>query len=1049
MQKTRRAKDPAMLAANPMSAHRGNSESAGRISYHPTQWTLVNRVLNKVDRLSGGRAGWVQRFISYGLIGSYAAVVNLVIFSLIYYGLSAPFGTGSGARSLWYIVVFIISAEISTLTNFVINDHVTFRNLPGHARTWWMRCLRFHLTSLLGTLLTLALSFGLHQTGTAAILAEAIALAIAFLFNFAMHHLFTYRQQHTESAAPLLLPTPDMPEMRELARQLGYAAEDETLPISFRMPRVLVSSRGSSARTNIPSEVAAISLDDNESISQVRQRPETDMLFSIVIPAHNEEENVRRTVENLIMTLTQECIPFEILVINDHSTDRTEAVLQTLSKRYPGMRYVNNMKQGGFGRAIQTGLEHFTGDAVCIVMADASDDPADVVKYYRKLEEGYECAFGSRFMRESKVVDYPRHKLFVNRLANRFIDTIFRLGYNDTTNAFKAYKREVIAGAMPILAQHFNITVELPLKAVTRGYSYAVIPINWYNRTTGVSKLKIQEMGSRYLFIVLYIWLENMLSRGDYLRPQVARVETNTERIEALANYETMPHRAAITGTSAKHTAELAADDTVIRKSVQPVVKGPETYSSDRVIDGQSPTLVVPRVLRGSAAERSAASSITNVSSTAEAVTTAKWRLPQWQVVALLTAVSFIVIVSRRPDALFHAEFWAEDGAVWFQQAYTVGGLHALLLPQAGYFQTYSRLVAWLAVRLPLLYAPLVFNIFGIAAQILPAVLLASPRLNSLFPDWRIRVAVIVLYLAIPNSTEIDATLTNAQWHLALAALLAVLSDAPLTIGGRWQQVTDIGIVLLSGLTGPFCLFLLPLAGFAWWIRGRPSWLLRLWIVDAVASAVQLWALLILTPSSRHFVLGLDAPLLARVLGGQIGLGLTIGDWGYSKVAIHYQWQYGWLPWLVVTALALVWGVALVWGPWQLKCFIAYSCMQLIGALYLGLGTGGLEAAWTGLAQPGEGQRYFMTPMLTLGAAFIWLATQGKWWPPVRRVACLGALTALLCTAVVGIPHDFVYPALPNAHWSQSVAEFERLPRGASMQFQINPPGWSLTLSKH
>ncbi|HKW22956.1 MAG TPA: glycosyltransferase family 2 protein, partial [Ktedonobacterales bacterium] len=147
--------------------------------------------------------------------------------------------------------------------------------------------------------------------------------------------------------------------------------------------------------------------------------------FSIIIPAHNEEEALRPTISRLYRALVDERIPFEILVINDHSTDSTGAVLQQLSYEYPGVRYVSNERLGGFGRAIQTGLEHFAGDAVCIVMADASDDPRDVVTYYRKLRDGYECVFGSRFMAGSKVVDYPRHKLFVNRLGNWFINMLF------------------------------------------------------------------------------------------------------------------------------------------------------------------------------------------------------------------------------------------------------------------------------------------------------------------------------------------------------------------------------------------------------------------------------------------------------------------------------------------------------------------------------------------------------------------------------------------------------------------------------------------------
>jgi dolichol-phosphate mannosyltransferase len=250
------------------------------------------------------------------------------------------------------------------------------------------------------------------------------------------------------------------------------------------------------------------------------------MNLSIVIPAHNESAGIRSTVEKLYATLGAQHIPFEIVVVNDHSTDRTEEVLEELARDYPRVRWVNNERPGGFGYAVRTGLDEFLGDAVCIVMADASDDPHDVVAYYRKLQEGYECVFGSRFSRKSRVIDYPVVKLIANRLANLFIRVLFRIRLNDTTNAFKCYRREVIEGVQPILSPHFNITVELPLKAIIRGYSYAIIPINWYNRTTGVSKLKIKEMGSRYLFIVLYAWLEKRLSRGDYRRRSTTPLPT-------------------------------------------------------------------------------------------------------------------------------------------------------------------------------------------------------------------------------------------------------------------------------------------------------------------------------------------------------------------------------------------------------------------------------------------------------------------------------------------------------------------------------------------
>jgi dolichol-phosphate mannosyltransferase len=237
-----------------------------------------------------------------------------------------------------------------------------------------------------------------------------------------------------------------------------------------------------------------------------------------VIPAYNEESCIEQTIHSIIKVLEDKKIPHEILVVNDNSRDHTETLLQQLSVQNSKFHYINNYYPNGFGFAVRCGLENFQGDAVVIVMADGSDAPEDIVNYYYKLQEGYECVFGSRFIKGGKVIDYPAHKLIVNRLANLFIKILFGINFNDTTNAFKGYRREVIDGVAPLLSHHFNLTVEIPLKAIIRKYSYTTIPITWRNRTTGVSKLKLKEMGSRYLFIVLYVFLEKVLSREDYVR---------------------------------------------------------------------------------------------------------------------------------------------------------------------------------------------------------------------------------------------------------------------------------------------------------------------------------------------------------------------------------------------------------------------------------------------------------------------------------------------------------------------------------------------------
>ncbi len=242
-----------------------------------------------------------------------------------------------------------------------------------------------------------------------------------------------------------------------------------------------------------------------------------NMKLSITIPAHNEEGCIESTVAVLYDKLQAEKIEHEIVVVNDHSTDETQQILEQLRQKVPTLKVVANDYPNGFGFAVRKGLDSFSGDVVAVFMADASDRPEDLVRFYRTLvDQKVDCVFGTRFSKNSKVVDYPAVKLFLNRCANAFIQILFGLRYNDVTNAFKMYRREVIDGLKPFLSPHFNLTVELPLKAIVRGYSYAVVPNDWINRKAGVSKLHIKEMGSRYLFIVLYCLIEKWLSQGDY-----------------------------------------------------------------------------------------------------------------------------------------------------------------------------------------------------------------------------------------------------------------------------------------------------------------------------------------------------------------------------------------------------------------------------------------------------------------------------------------------------------------------------------------------------
>ena len=240
--------------------------------------------------------------------------------------------------------------------------------------------------------------------------------------------------------------------------------------------------------------------------------------LSVIIPAKDEAENISLCINEIMSALKKEDINHEILVIDDGSTDQTYEIVSIINSTTPSVKCIKNLGENGFGRAIRLGLDHFKGDAVAIMMADRSDSPQDLIQYWNTLKEGYECVFGSRFISGSNVYDYPKMKLLVNRLVNTMIRIAFRIENNDITNAFKIYRKEVIQGCQPLISPHFNLTVEIPLKAIIRGFSWKVVPISWRNRTKGVAKLKLREMGSRYFFIVAYLWLEKYFSRGDYKR---------------------------------------------------------------------------------------------------------------------------------------------------------------------------------------------------------------------------------------------------------------------------------------------------------------------------------------------------------------------------------------------------------------------------------------------------------------------------------------------------------------------------------------------------
>lgn len=269
-----------------------------------------------------------------------------------------------------------------------------------------------------------------------------------------------------------------------------------------------------------------------------------DMTLSVVVPAHNEAANLPPTISELQQSLRGARIPYEIIIVNDCSTDRTAEVIAEMMHADPCIRAIDRSPPGGFGRAVRTGLSHVTGDIVVLFMADKSDDPADAIRYYEKICEGYDCVFGSRFRRGSTVENYPGVKLVANRIVNRCIQAMFFCRFNDLTNAFKAYRAEVIRDCGPFRASHFNITIEMSLSALIRRYNIVEIPISWYGRTWGSSKLRLTQMGRRYLATLLKVYADKLLIADDLIAERLTEhPATDNERAELSARIHELEDR--------------------------------------------------------------------------------------------------------------------------------------------------------------------------------------------------------------------------------------------------------------------------------------------------------------------------------------------------------------------------------------------------------------------------------------------------------------------------------------------------------------------------
>jgi len=413
----------------------------------------------------------------------------------------------------------------------------------------------------------------------------------------------------------------------------------------------------------------------------------------------------------------------------------------------------------------------------------------------------------------------------------------------------------------------------------------------------------------------------------------------------------------------------------------------------------------------------------------------------------MVFAVAFLIVCSRRPDALLQAQFYAEDGAVFYTAAYQFG-LHSLLIPYGGYLHTLLRLTALLAQLFPLAIAPLVMNLVGITVQVLPVNLFLSSRFSSIaFP---IRLLAGFLYLALPNAFEIHVSVTNVQWHLALLACLALLAQPAVSSGWRGFDAT---VLVLTALSSPMAILLVPMAAVLWWKRRDRCSATSLALL-APGAAVQALIVLLHWHSRQQPHLNLAGGAVFN--GGPIGANLArfasiLGRQVFLSSLLGLNTQ-GWLLESdyvsVVEVIATVLGLALLvytlrYANTELRLFLIFAFAVLALGLINPLAGPPDRPQWEWLCIPGCGNRYYFLPMLAFLASLLWMASHS---PVPRALRCFAV--ALLLLLPIGIYQDWEYPPFQDFQFKRYAGQFERAAAGTKLAIPINP-GWTMELTKH
>ena len=399
--------------------------------------------------------------------------------------------------------------------------------------------------------------------------------------------------------------------------------------------------------------------------------------------------------------------------------------------------------------------------------------------------------------------------------------------------------------------------------------------------------------------------------------------------------------------------------------------------------------------------------------------------------------IAFILIVSRRPDVILYPQFWAEDGRIWFEQAYNIGVLKALFIPHTGYFQTFSRLVASFALFFPLKFAPLVFNLVAIFFKILLINLLFSKRFSKIIPELSTKIFLAILYIALPNTSEVFANVTNMHWYLAILAFMVIILGVSKNV---WWKIFDNFIIILSGLSGPFVILLIPIAIVRWFIKKDKEFLVP-FLLLLICSAIQAYFILMTAFDTRSAMsLGVTIGLFIKIVTGQIFVGAIIGKRGFA-----WLYNHGFLSNFIYIINFLIGSLIILFvfikSKWELKSFLVFSGLILLISLAKPMASLS-QNQWYILSLPGAGTRYWFIPMLAFVFCLVFLLKK-------QNSIYIRLLSIILFAIMsVGVVWDWSHHEWEDLHYVEYAEKFEQLPVGEEFKIPIHPKGWEMTLIK-